>query len=165
MTAMIEIPTPSCETEDSEEALPAELLPTPMPAAPPKRRVKRLSWDQFLLSQIPLTAALALIIALVGFAMVRTLRPSALAGPGDGAPPPPPASSPASLRRGGAEGRRSPADASGALKWDRASYEANGGDVTFVVSNPSPLTHNFRIEGPQAQSPPLCREDDAELHH
>ena len=50
------------------------------------------------------------------------------------------------------------ADASGALKWDRASYEATAGDVTFVVANPSPVMHNFRVEGPgvQAQSPILA---------
>lgn len=157
MTALVEIPTPSCETEDSEETFPAEFLPTPTLAAPPKRRVKRLSWDQFLLSQIPLTAALALIIALVGFAMVRTL-PAGARWPGQ-ATSAQAAAAPSIITSFSSDAVAQKvavsADASGALKWDRASYEATAGDVTFVVSNPSPLTHNFRIEGPgvQAQSP------------
>ncbi|MFN8511139.1 MAG: hypothetical protein U0841_00785 [Chloroflexia bacterium] len=150
MTALVEIPTPSCETEDSEETFPAEFLPTPTLAAPPKRRVKRLSWDQFLLSQIPLTAALALIIALVGFAMVRTL-PAGARGPGQ-VTSAQAAAAPSIITSFSSDAVAQKvavsADASGALKWDRASYEATAGDVTFVVSNPSPLTHNFRIEGP-----------------
>ena len=39
------------------------------------------------------------------------------------------------------------ADASGAPKWDKAAYEAQAGDVTFVVSNPSPMGHQFTLKG------------------
>lgn len=39
------------------------------------------------------------------------------------------------------------ADAGGALRWDRATYEAKAGDVTFVVKNSSPVGHQFSIEG------------------
>ena len=35
----------------------------------------------------------------------------------------------------------------GALKWDRTSYQAKAGDVTFVVKNPSPIQHRFGVEG------------------
>ena len=35
----------------------------------------------------------------------------------------------------------------GTLKWDRAAYQAQAGDVTFVVKNPSPVPHRFGIEG------------------
>lgn len=33
------------------------------------------------------------------------------------------------------------------LKWDKAEYTATAGDVTFVVSNPSPMPHQFSVEG------------------
>lgn len=39
------------------------------------------------------------------------------------------------------------ADPSGALKWDRSSYEAKAGDISFVVKNASPQPHQFAIEG------------------
>jgi plastocyanin len=39
------------------------------------------------------------------------------------------------------------ADPSGALRWDKASYEATAGDITFVVQNPSPVVHQFSVEG------------------
>ncbi len=39
------------------------------------------------------------------------------------------------------------ADPSGALRWDRASYEATAGDITFVVKNKSPVAHQFSLEG------------------
>lgn len=35
----------------------------------------------------------------------------------------------------------------GALKWDGAQYTAQAGAVTFVVENPSPLAHQFGVEG------------------
>ena len=46
-------------------------------------------------------------------------------------------------------------DPSGRLAWERAEYTAVAGDVTFVVSNPARLPHEFAIEGPgvKAQSP------------
>jgi plastocyanin len=39
------------------------------------------------------------------------------------------------------------ADPTGALKWDKATYEAQAGDVTFVVMNKGVSTHNFAVEG------------------
>jgi uncharacterized cupredoxin-like copper-binding protein len=39
------------------------------------------------------------------------------------------------------------ADPKGALKWDKTTYEAKAGAVTFVVANTSPITHNFVLEG------------------
>lgn len=39
------------------------------------------------------------------------------------------------------------ADAGGAPKWDKETYEAQAGDVTFVVSNPSPMGHQFTLKG------------------
>ncbi len=39
------------------------------------------------------------------------------------------------------------ADPSGAPRWDRATYEATAGDITFVVANPSSTTHQFTLEG------------------
>jgi plastocyanin len=39
------------------------------------------------------------------------------------------------------------ADADGASKWDKATYDANAGDVTFVMSNPAPHAHQFTLKG------------------
>jgi uncharacterized cupredoxin-like copper-binding protein len=39
------------------------------------------------------------------------------------------------------------ADPSGALRWDKQDYTAQAGDVTFVVKNPSQITHQFSVEG------------------
>ncbi len=39
------------------------------------------------------------------------------------------------------------AEPKGALKWDKTTYEAKAGAVTFVVANASPITHNFVLEG------------------
>lgn len=33
------------------------------------------------------------------------------------------------------------------LKWDKAEYAASAGDFTFTVSNPSPMAHQFSVEG------------------
>ena len=61
------------------------------------------------------------------------------------------------VERGGAAAQQVlvAADPTGALKWDRAVYEAQAGDVTFVVSNKSSSPHNFAVEGPnmKAQGP------------
>ena len=35
----------------------------------------------------------------------------------------------------------------GTLRWDRAEYRAQAGDVTFAVRNPSPIPHRFGVEG------------------
>ena len=39
------------------------------------------------------------------------------------------------------------ADPTGAPRWDRATYEATAGDITFVVDNPSPAPHQFTLAG------------------
>lgn len=39
------------------------------------------------------------------------------------------------------------ADPKGALRWEQSSYEGAAGDVTFVVTNPSTIAHNFVLEG------------------
>jgi plastocyanin len=39
------------------------------------------------------------------------------------------------------------ADRRGSLQWDRTAYSATAGDVSFVVQNPSPVPHQFGVEG------------------
>lgn len=39
------------------------------------------------------------------------------------------------------------ADPTGALRWDKATYEATAGDITFVFGNGSPLAHQFTLTG------------------
>ncbi|HEY8598739.1 MAG TPA: cupredoxin domain-containing protein [Thermomicrobiales bacterium] len=39
------------------------------------------------------------------------------------------------------------ADPKGALRWDRTSYEAKAGDISFVVKNDSPVSHQFTLSG------------------
>lgn len=48
--------------------------------------------------------------------------------------------------------------ADGTLSWDHQVYQARAGDVTFVVRNPSPLVHQFSVEGNgvNARSPHLA---------
>ena len=45
-------------------------------------------------------------------------------------------------------------DPSGRLAWEKSEYAAVAGDITFVVSSPAGLAHNFTIDGPgvKAQS-------------
>lgn len=38
-------------------------------------------------------------------------------------------------------------ESGGALRWDKASYEATAGAVTFVVTNPSTAPHQFTVAG------------------
>ncbi len=49
-------------------------------------------------------------------------------------------------------------DPSGRLAWEKAEYTASAGDVTFVVSSPAGLVHNFGVEGPgvSAHSQPFA---------
>jgi uncharacterized cupredoxin-like copper-binding protein len=119
---------------------------TPSAARP---RPKGLSWDHFLLGQIPLALATALLVAMVSYAVIAHLPPgSRLAG----------APAPGAGNGGGvaktfssevaAQQLTIAADPGGALKWDKSSYEARAGDITFLVDNPSPLPHNFAVEGP-----------------
>jgi plastocyanin len=149
MTSVIELVKPPREAEQPTPTMRYE--PEPLPQASyPQRRPARLSWNQFLLGQIPFAAMVALIVGMVAFATVRALPPGAnlpgrqLAGQ--------------AAATGGAINAFTPgtvaqqvqvaADPTGALKWDKASYEAQAGDVTFVVANASPVTHNFAVEGP-----------------
>ena len=39
------------------------------------------------------------------------------------------------------------ADPKGALRWDRTSYEAKAGDISFIVKNDSPVAHQFTLTG------------------
>lgn len=39
------------------------------------------------------------------------------------------------------------ADPKGRLAWDQPTYQARAGNVTFVVTNTSPIAHNFVIQG------------------
>jgi len=39
------------------------------------------------------------------------------------------------------------ADAGGASKWDKATYDEQAGDITFVVRNPAPHPHQFTLKG------------------
>lgn len=39
------------------------------------------------------------------------------------------------------------ADPKGALRWDRTSYEAKAGDISFVVKNDSPVSHQLTLSG------------------
>ena len=39
------------------------------------------------------------------------------------------------------------ADGSGGNKWDKATYDAQAGDITFVVSNPASHAHQFTLKG------------------
>lgn len=156
MTATSEIPKPSCRTEYPEESFPRASDPAPTFFAPAKRQPRRLSWDHFLLSQLPLAIALGLVVALVGSAMVRAL-PTGARWPGQQAPAQvaPPAAVTTFSTETAAQQIAVTADPAGLPKWTQASYEAKAGDVTFVVANPSAVTHNFKVEGPgvQAQSP------------
>ena len=155
MSATIEIPQPSCQDTETNESFPHELSPTTAHAAPIARRTRRLSWDHFLLSQVPLIVALALVVALVGFSMVRAL-PAGARWPGQQGPAQ--AAAPSVITSFSSETATQQvtvtADPNGLPKWTQVSYEAKAGDVTFVVANPSAVTHNFKVEGPgvQAQS-------------
>lgn len=44
------------------------------------------------------------------------------------------------------------ADPKGALRWDRSEYTVKAGNVTFVVTNTSPITHNFVVIGNGVQA-------------
>jgi plastocyanin len=133
----------------------------PTPAVVPRRAGP--NFTHFVLSQAPLALAVALSFGIITFAAIHfmpagetgsgTSTPAASAvGPasGDGSTPITAFSSePAAQRIPVAT------DPTGAPRWDRSTYEARAGDVTFVVTNMSVSTHNFAIEGDnvKAQSP------------
>lgn len=123
----------------------------PLPGRP-----TRLSWNQLLLGQFPFALALVFIVGIVAFAIVQTL-PTGASLPGRRGPAQAVATESATLSFSAGTAAQQiavAADPSGAPKWTKASYEARAGDVTFVVTNDSSVTHNFLIEGPgvQAQS-------------
>ncbi len=127
----------------------------------------RLTFDQFLLGQVPLLLAVALIFSVIAYAAATNMpvgnSPSGggtaagAAQAGGAAAGGAALDAPITAFSTGAAAQQIPiaADLSGASKWDRASYEAQAGDVTFVVSNKSSSTHNFAVEGPNvsAQGP------------
>jgi plastocyanin len=127
-------------------------IPGYRPAAP---RRKGPSFDQYLVSQLPLALAVALIFGMITFAAVHSMPTGGMNG-GTVAPIAVGAGSsatgggaPITAFSGGtaAQQIQIAADPSGALKWGKATYEAQAGDVTFVVTNKSVSTHNFAIEG------------------
>src|SRR5690242_15266666 len=118
-----------------------------------KPRRAPLTFDQFLLGQIPLAITLVLIFGVIAY-VARGYMP---AGGGTGAAQ----TGGGAVQAGGAtsDGQiaafsnekaaqviQVAADPSGALKWDRTTYEAQAGDVTFVVTNKSSNFHNFAVE-------------------
>src|SRR5262249_43860627 len=122
-------------------------LPGASPLAP---RRARPTFDQFVLAQLPLALAVALIIGIITLTAARTMPASGTGGTAAGA---------ATSGGGGdapitafsletvAQQVPVAADPTGALKWDKATYEARAGDVTFVVTNKSASPHNFAVEG------------------
>ena len=121
----------------------------------PKSRRAPLTYDQFLLGQVPLLLAVVLIFGVIAY-VARGYMPT---GKGGGAI----AAGSGAVQGAGQAGTGAitafsgdtaaqqvavAADPSGALKWDRATYTAKAGDVTFVVTNKSSSFHNFAVEGP-----------------
>jgi plastocyanin len=139
----------------------------PTATATPRQRVKRaretrLTFDQFLQGQLPLLVAVALIFGAIAYAAVTNMPVGTVPAGGGataGAAQSGGAASDAPITAFSSEAAAQQipvaADPTGALKWDRTTYEAQAGDVTFVVTNKSSSTHNFAVEGPNvtAQSP------------
>ena len=134
-------------------ATPINTPPTPYPAA---TRPTRLTFSQFFLGQLTLFLAVVIIFSAIAFG-VSQYRPTggtaavASGGGGGGAAPAAGAVSggpiTAFTSEPAAQQIQVAADPSGALKWDKATYEAQAGDVTFVVTNKSSTFHNFAVEG------------------
>lgn len=138
----------------TDEALPdiitvrtIALEPLPSHARPRRRTV---TWNQYLVAQLPVAIAIGLVIAVIAFAGYRQLpagyqmpgAPRAAAGAAGGAVTTLTFSSEAVAQKVAVA-----PDPGGALKWDQATFTAQAGDVSFVVTNKSPLTHNFAVEG------------------
>src|SRR4051812_29575018 len=145
-----------------------EAVPTPtvvdLPVAQvTTRRRGGPTYDHLVLSQLPLALAVALVFGIIAFAAVRSMPAG---GTGGSSAAPAAAGAPAAASGGSASGDpitafsggtaaqvvQVAADATGALKWDQATYEAQAGDVTFVVTNKSASTHNFAVEGGTAKA-------------
>jgi plastocyanin len=164
---MIDTATERMDGQHAPRALAGPAAPPAAPAASAATgratRRLRLTYDQFLLGQIPLIVTLALVFSFIAYA-ARSQMPVGGAATGAGGAA---AGAAAVSGAGGdapitafADGTATQqvlvaADPTGALKWDRAVYEAQAGDVTFVVSNKSSSPHNFAVEGPnvKAQGP------------
>ena len=119
----------------------------------------RLTYNQLLLGQIPLLIVVALIFGVIAYA-ARGYMPSGqgggVAATGGGAAQAGGAVSGGAITSfsgdAAAQQVAVAADPSGALKWDRATYTAKAGDVTFVVTNKSSAFHNFAVEGPNVSA-------------
>jgi plastocyanin len=156
---------PARRPTESPQQLPA---PTTAPLSRPQRaEAKRsqqtsLTFDQFMQGQLPLLVAVALIFSAIAYAAIANLPVRAANGSSGataGAAQAGGAVSDAPITAFSSEmaAQQIPVavDQSGALKWDRTTYEAQAGDVTFVITNKSSSTHNFAVEGPNvtAQGP------------
>lgn len=126
-------------------------LAAPAPAAGPGRRPRTAgpSWEQYPAAVLASGLTIALIFALMAFAAYANARPGApLSGDRAAAGGGPPAKVAGAFSSEIVAQRVAvAAEPSGALKWDKATYEAQAGDITFQVSNRSVLPHNFAIEG------------------
>lgn len=155
MTPTTEAARPPCETEEVEPTV--EYTIPQQAISIPAKRTARLSWDQFLLGQVPFIIAVALIIGVMALLTARALPAGAsLPGrQGEALAAAPGGAITAFVAETAAQQVPVAADPTGVPKWDKATYEAQAGDVTFVVTNGSPVTHNFAVEGPGvlAQSP------------
>jgi plastocyanin len=128
-------------------------------AAPIASRRTGPTFNHFVLAQLPLALAVALIFGIITFTATRNMPAGGAGVPAVGAV------APAADTGGGGDApitafSNEPvaqqvlvaADPSGALKWDRATYQAQAGDVTFVVTNKSASPHNFAVEGGNVQA-------------
>ena len=124
-----------------------------------KPRRAPLTYNQFLLGQIPLVLVLVLIFGVIAYA-ARGYMPTgggtAATASGGGAGQAVGATNNGAITTfsGDTVAQQVPVatDASGALKWDRATYTAKAGDVTFVVTNTGSGFHNFAVEGPNVSA-------------
>jgi plastocyanin len=66
---------------------------------------------------------------------------------GDEASPPPPPPPAATGGSGEATTLQNPADASGALAFQKESLTAPAGEITLAMENPSSVDHNIAVEG------------------
>jgi len=119
-----------------------------------RTRQPQLTFDQFLLGQLPVLVAVALIFSAIAYAAATNMPVGTVpsgGGAAAGAAQSGGAASDAPITAfsGEAAAQQIPiaADPTGALKWDRTTYEAQAGDVTFVVTNKSSSAHNFAVEG------------------
>jgi len=92
----------------------------------------------------PRTLVTLVLLLIIGVAMVGCGQPASAGGAAGGFSDAPAAQTVA-VR----------VDPHGRLAWEQAEYTATAGDITFLVSSPAGLAHNFTIDGPgvKAQSP------------